>query len=252
MSRLALVCIMALALLALCLSSAIGQAENFLVGYWPFDEGIGKETRDASGKGHDGDLIDDPKWIDGKFAKALDFGGTGSYVSVPDDDELDLTDSLTIMSWFKINEPIAGQRRVMSKNNSIFIMFDFGGPDSLDFLIKPNNDFVESTTVFEIGTWYHFAATFDNGKMWMYINGELEGEKDGTPSIEPSDLDLWIGADDWQLPTTSFPGALDDVRFYSRPLSKAEIMKAMSGPMAVEMTEEKLPVTWSIVKTDRY
>lgn len=83
MSRVILVSVMIFALLLLFLSAAMGQAEQFLVGYWPFDEGAGKEAKDASGNGHDGELNGDAQWVQGKFDKALDFGAGGGYIAVP-------------------------------------------------------------------------------------------------------------------------------------------------------------------------
>jgi hypothetical protein len=249
MSRVNLVSVTLLVFLLSGFSVAMGQAEQFLVGYWPFDEGSGKEAKDASGNGHDGELIDGAQWVQGKFEKALDFGAGGAYVVVPDDAALDLADAVTVMSWFNLNEAIAGQRRMMSKNNSIFVIFDFGNPLSLDFLTKPNNDFAESTTTdWAIGEWYHFAGTYDGDALRIYINGELEGEKNGVPPIDTSDLELWIGADDWQPGITTFPGIIDDVRIYSKALTQGEIKEAMQGPVAVQMTQEKLPITWGVIK----
>ncbi len=248
MSRTAIEGIMVSFLLFSFLSLAMGQAEEALVGYWPFDEGNGEDTRDASGNGHDGQLINGPEWVDGKFDKALDFGGTGSYVLVPDDDALDLATAATYMCWFNLNEAIAGNRRLMSKNDSIFVIFDFGSPTSLDFLVKPNNDFVESTTTFEPGEWYHFAGTYDGDSLRLYINGELEGEMGGVPEIAVSSLDLWIGFDDWES-AIGFHGIIDDVRIYSVPLTQDEIVMAMAGPVAVEMTQDKLTITWGAIKS---
>jgi len=230
------------------LSTAIGQAEQNLVAYWPLDDGSGTKARDASGNGHDGTLEGDAEWILGKYGQALDFGAGDGYVVVPDDDELDLSQAVTYMGWFNLNEPIAGQRRLMSKNDSIFLLFDFGVADSLDLLVKPNNNFAESTTPFEVGEWYHFAGTYDGDSLGMYINGELEGEAGGVPEIATSDLELWIGADDWQPGITTFPGILDDIRIYSKALTPAQIAQAMSGPEAVQMTAEKLSVTWGLMK----
>ena len=230
------------------LSIAVGQAEQNLVAYWPLDDGE-DDVRDASGHGHDGVLQGDAQWVLGKYGQALDFGSGGGYVIVPDDDELDLSTAVTYMGWFNLNDPISGQRRLMSKNDSIFLLFDFGNAESLDFLVKPNNDFAESTTFFELGEWYHFAGTYDGSSLRMYINGEMEGEAGGVPSITTSDLELWIGADDYTLPTTTFPGILDDIRIYSRDLTQEEIGEAMSGPRAVQMTEEKLSTTWGLMKS---
>jgi len=36
------------------------------VGIWLFDEGNGKTVRDASGNGHDGDIVGAVEWADGK------------------------------------------------------------------------------------------------------------------------------------------------------------------------------------------
>jgi len=248
MTRTILISICVPVFLLSVLSPAMGQAEDALVGYWPFDEGVGEDAEDASGNGHDGVLEGNADWVAGKFDKALDFGAGDGYVVVPDDDALDLTEDLTYMGWFNLNEVIAGQRRLMSKNDSIFLLFDFGAADSLDLLVKPNNDFAESTTSFEVGEWYHFAGTYDGDSLRMYINGELEGEANGVPEIAASDLDIWIGADDYTPGVTTFPGILDDIRIYSKALSEEEIKKAMSGPVAVQMAQEKLPITWGLVK----
>jgi len=252
MSKLALIGIVLFTFLFSVATLAMGQTEQFLVGYWPFDEGAGKEAKDASGNGNDGELIDGPKWVQGKFGTALEFAGDGSYVNVPDDASLDLTDVATVMAWFKLTADLTATSRMMSKNNSIFVIFDFGINNSLDFLVKPNNDFVESTTVdWVIGEWYHFAGTFDKGTMKIYINGELEGEKKNAAGIAASDLELWIGADDWQPPASSFPGVIDEVRIYREALTEGEIKEAMVAPMAVPMMPDKLPVTWGLLKVAR-
>ncbi|MBD3185098.1 hypothetical protein GF312_22645 [Candidatus Poribacteria bacterium] len=241
--------ILTLSFLLVIIPMALGQAEEALVGYWPMDEGSGVDIKDASGNGHNGELMEEAQWVDGKFGKALDFGPGGGYIVVPDDDQLDLSEAVTIMGWFKLNEPIAGQRRLLSKNDSIFLLFDFGAADSLDFLVKPDNAFVESATVFEVGEWYHFAGTYDGDALRMYINGVMEGETPGVPPMAVSDLDLWIGADDWQAGITTFPGVLDEIRIYSVALDENEIKQAMNGPVAVEMSGDKIPAKWSIIKT---
>ena len=59
--------------------------------------------------------------------------------------------------------------------------------------------------------------------MNIYINGQLEGEKKNAAGIAPSDLDLWIGADDWKMPASCFPGVIDEVRIYNKALTKAKL-----------------------------
>jgi len=98
-----------------------------------------------------------------------------------------------------------------------------------------------------LGEWYHFAGTFDGKTLRVYINGELEGEKEIGQPIAPSDLELWIGADDYGRPTDFFPGVIDEVRIYNRALSADEIKEAMKGPTPVR-AKGKLPIIWASVK----
>ena len=101
---------------------AAGKTDPSLVGYWPFEEKTGKKADDASGNRNDGKLIDGPKWVEGKFGSALEFGGGSSYVEVADDPSLDLTNVATVMAWFKFTDDLINTSRLMSKNNSIFVI----------------------------------------------------------------------------------------------------------------------------------
>lgn len=231
--------------------TVLAASEDYLVGHWSFDEGSGTVVADASGSGNDGELVGDASWVAGKFGQALDFGAGGGYVLVPDDDALDLSDELTYMGWMNLNQAIEGQRRMMSKNNSVFFLFDFGDdPTSLDFLVKPGNDFTETTTVdWVLGQWYHFAGTYDGDALRIYIDGVMEGETTGVPPIAASDLDLWIGADDHNPPTTTFPGVLDDIRIYNKALNADEIAALMASPTAVEPGANQLTTTWALLRS---
>ena len=235
------------ALLIIAHLSIANVAEDGLVAYWPFDEGKGKEATDVTGNGHDGEFNDDPKWVEGKFGTALEFDGENDYVIVADDPAFAIEENITLMAWFSPNDVLTS-RRLMSKNNSIFVIFDFGDKNSIDFLVKPNNTFAQSTTTdWKVGEWYHFAGTFDGKTLKVYINGELEGEAANNVPIAPSDLELWIGGDDFGRPTDHFPGKIDEVRLYEKTLSEADIQKVMETPQDVE-AHGKLTTTWGKLK----
>jgi len=69
-----------------------------LVGAWLFDENQGNTAKDASGNGNPGTLDKTPKWVDGKFGKALEFNGTnGVEIAHPENFEF-LT--WTYVLWF--------------------------------------------------------------------------------------------------------------------------------------------------------
>ena len=239
-----------LSLCALLIIPSLGianVAEEGLVAYWPFDEGEGKEAMDITGNGHDGEFNDDPKWVEGKFGTALEFDGVDDHVIVADDPAFAIEENITLMTWFSPNEALTG-RRLMSKNNSIFVIFDFGNASSIDFLVKPDNTFAESTTTdWKVGEWDHFAGTFDGKTMKVYINGELEGDAANNVPIAPSNLELWIGGDDLGNATDHFPGKIDEVRLYEKTLSEADIQKVMETPQDVE-ARGKLTTTWGKLK----
>ena len=52
-------------------------------GVWLFDEESGKVAKDSSDNGYDGMFMGkgNPKWVEGKFGKALDFNSDGRVVS---------------------------------------------------------------------------------------------------------------------------------------------------------------------------
>ena len=235
------------ALLIIPTLSIANVAEDGLVAYWPFDEAKGKEAIDVTGSGHDGEFNGNPKWVEGKFGTGLEFDGVDDHVIVADDPAFAIEENITLMAWFSPNEALTS-RRLMVKNNSIFVIFDFGNADSIDFLVKPDNTFAESTTTdWKVGEWYHFAGTFDGKTLKVYINGKLEGEKPNNVLIAPSNLDLWIGGDDFGRPTDFFPGKIDEVRLYEKTLSEADIQKVMETPQDVE-ARGKLTTTWGELK----
>ena len=116
------------ALFTLTSLSVANVAEDGLVAYWPFDEGKGKEAMDVTGNGHDGEFNDDPKWVKGKFGTALEFDGEDDHVIVADDPAFAIEENITLMAWFSPNDVLTS-RRLMVKNNSIFVIFDFGNKD---------------------------------------------------------------------------------------------------------------------------
>ena len=94
-------CLLLLSLAIVNLSHA-GLDDKSLLVYFSFDEGKGKIAKDGSQHGHDGELIEGPKWVDGKFEKALEFNGNdGNYVIVPIEDALQTLKTLSVAFWVK-------------------------------------------------------------------------------------------------------------------------------------------------------
>ena len=79
--------------------STAAELEGLVV-YFAFEEGAGKAVADLSGNGQDGKLEGDTSWTDGKFGKAVDFGGKNGIVRVEHSDAFEFTDGITIALGF--------------------------------------------------------------------------------------------------------------------------------------------------------
>jgi len=90
-----------LAFVLLMMTVAKG-ADLDLFCWYKFDETSGTIASDSSGKGYDGILEGNTRWVVGKFKGALEFDGAGDHV-IDDDGELFLNglSALTIAMWIK-------------------------------------------------------------------------------------------------------------------------------------------------------
>ena len=99
----------------LAVSSYAALDPDTIVGIWKFDEGKGDTTKDVSGNGNDGTLINKPKWVDGKFGKALEFDGS-SFVDMGNDESLQFDGNVTIVFWVNPESVSAGRQNLVCKS----------------------------------------------------------------------------------------------------------------------------------------
>ncbi len=79
------------------------QSITGLVGYWPFEEGIGTTTLDYSGNNNTGTLTNTPTWVAGKFGNGIQFVSASSqYVSVGTTGFPTGANPLTLSTWVYI------------------------------------------------------------------------------------------------------------------------------------------------------
>jgi hypothetical protein len=77
--------------------------------------------------------------------------------------------------------------------------------------------------------WHHFGYVFDGTHSHLYIDGIMVGRSSIAPPDAPVtsfEIGRWIDGSEY------FEGSLDDLRIYTRALSKEELMQAMNTPVA--------------------
>jgi hypothetical protein len=225
------------------------------VAIWTFDEGEGNTVGDSSGNGNDGEITGTSLWVDGVFGKALyfDMGATGvDYITVPDNDVLDIEEAITMMAWVKPDE-LSGLRFILKKEAVYDLLFS--EDKGLCWIANPSEqwfDPAEGATPFGIGEWHHLAGTYDGSTAKVYFDGELDGEMKFSTTIDVTDRVLMMGANvQNNVPFRNVPpfvGALDEAAIFNEALGADEIKQFMTGGLLAVQPAGKLSSTWGAIK----
>ncbi len=238
-----------LAMVLTCFTaSSAFTAEEGLIGYWSFDEGKGDVVKDTSGNDNHGKLIRNPKWVDGKFGKALLFDGAQRQkVEIPHSDSFaTITDAVTIEAWVNpanfnqwVSLGVKGDITYgMFINPAAFVRIHYSGGNTLD---TPGN-------AIKANEWTHVVGTYDGKTVRIYLNGKMSAEKNAGDKIPANNATFVIGGTqesrDW------YTGMIDEVKLYNRGLTEAEIRKALEGPPKSVTPAGKLAVLWGKLKSN--
>jgi len=242
-----------------------------VAGLWLFDdEDEGDVAEDSSGNGNHGALMGKPKWVDGKFGKALEFFGS-DYVSVPHSDSLTMTDQVTVMFWVRTEKKMVDmwndRQAVVGKNYLEYEVGIYtggqlhtytndgtGGGYDEGIMASIAGKLPDKDADWERGKWYHIAWTLDEQHEVAYVNGIKIGEHNKAhpntlPGGNPLEIGRRVGG------SISLTGAVDEVIVLNVALGEEDIKLAAEqgleralGITAVSPAY-KLATAWGDVKT---
>jgi hypothetical protein len=193
-----------------------------LMGYWPFDEGMGDAVHDQAGD-HHGQLY---------VGSALEFDGVDDYVNIPALDLREFT-TMTIEAWIKPGDISTNQYYEIIRQDYFgsdpdwllafqehgqilsFGLFTGVFYQELDVPIRP--------TEYTDGQWHHIAATYDGQTQRLYRDGREIGSKSKTGRIIRFSANAVhsIGSCDGKV--NFFKGQIGHVRFWKVARTKEEI-----------------------------
>ena len=232
----------------------LGQAKvsevdlSSAVGIWLFDEGAGNATADLSEKGNHATLVKNPKWVAGKFGKALEFNGKDTCVQTGKK-LLDAREEFTIVAWIKPGKITANRVGLLGQNDSP--EFGFIDPKTVNLWTPANSASV--TYSHPPGEWHHIAAVATTKFARVYLDGKggTEARKDiknhGSSdfNVNIGGCGIWDGAGNW------FTGAMDEVAIFHAALKDDEVKAIMEdgfNRMLNVAARGKLAVKWGDVK----
>ncbi len=201
-----------------------------LVLYLPFEENTGTMTKDLSGWGNHGALINGPSWTNGKVGKCLSFDGSGKYVDCGKDSSLNIGNEFTMEGWVKPNSSsnLMGYFGKRNDSSDDFYVLQLGSNNNLECRFRNSNGNyfdVSPKPVITPNVWNHIVFLKNGNEIKAYLNGSYVGRADvyGLPA---NTNNYYIGKEGIH----PFSGLIDEVRFYNRALSESEIQDHYLNP----------------------
>jgi hypothetical protein len=203
-----------------------------LQGYWPFDA---DSAMDRSVNGNNLALSGGAGYTTGRATGALWVNGADGCASSAR--PVVRTDGdFTVMAWVTIFDASGFRTAVSQDGNKVSGFFlQYSGADSRWAFSITSADSADGNTTRalsdaapDLNTWVHLAGVHNAGKgqLQLYVNGKLQGTKAFTGRWNAG-KGFQVGRALWNGQATDFfPGAIDEVRIYSRVLSGTEIKSA--------------------------
>ena len=249
-----------------------------LVSYWTFDKQdiAGGTVKDVWGE-NDGKIVGDPKVVDGQVGEALEFDGADDYVNLTNlGDFGEKVGASTFEAWvktsfkkdwttlFKVLDQGCNMAWAIDVNRSAKAGFPLA-EDIVHYYVRQKSAAGCNAIAVEIefplsdGKWHHIVfGIVDPGKseVSIYMDGEpqeiIVGDAKKLDTFIPFVEPVYIGAaNNRGNVERHFPGIIDEVRIYDRPLTADEVTRNFESKIGLSVqAAEKLPIVWGKLKTE--
>lgn len=250
-----------------------------LISYWTFDKKniAGGTVKDVWGENH-GKMVGAPKIVGGHVGEALEFDGSDDYVNLTNlGDFGEHVATSTFEAWvktsfqkdwttlFKVLDQGCNMAWAIDVNRSAKAGFPFA-KDIVHYYVRQKSAAGCNAIAVEIefplsdGKWHHIVFAIEDAgesKVSIYMDGEPQAVIEGAvkkldtfiPFVEP----VYIGAaNNRGKVERHFPGIIDEVRIYDRPLTEGEVIRNFESTIGLAVhAAEKLSVVWGTLKAAR-
>ncbi|MCP4453408.1 MAG: hypothetical protein GY809_18270 [Planctomycetes bacterium] len=218
----------------------IAISDPNLVVHFTFENVENGIVPDASGHSNFGVEIGGPTYVGGIDGQAISLDGTTQCVDLGLNDAFNPTGSFTIAVWANAASWGNGWGHAMMGNRGEggigWQLRKFGGNPTVSFTTRGigDDDNPESTVDMPLNQWVQITAVYDNASdtKTLYFNGDVVGTSVTNPgSVNPTTHNTYVGAraSGGNTPEAFFDGLLDDVRFYDKALTGADVAALVLG-----------------------
>jgi hypothetical protein len=190
------------------------NVEGIVESFWSFEEGTGTETIDTI-TGQSATFHGTPTWTTGQVGGALEFDGIDDFITTP---PINLEDHFSFTFWLNptslkdFGDPLGrfqylsfttyadGKLRYVLGNGSSWGNILYTDPGTL-----------------QVGQWTHITGTYDGTSTHLYVNGIHVGSASNPGYSLNQTFDIGQKNDYF------FHGKIDEVHFFNRTLTEAEV-----------------------------
>src|SRR4030042_125123 len=145
-----------------------------LVGWWKFNETEGSEAKDSSGNNHNGTLVGNAKWAQGKIGGAIDLDGKGSFIRIADKSAFNIAGQITIACWANIRSVPSEYMAIVTKGDGSWRLSTAQQQRKFHCSVNNYNSIVlNGSTEVPANEWHPVAVAYDNKEMLIYIDAML-------------------------------------------------------------------------------
>ena len=250
-----------------------------LVSYWTFDQKdiAGGTVKDVWGE-NDGKIVGAPKIVGGHVGEALEFDGSDDYVNLTNLGNFgEQVATSTFEAWvktsfkkdwttlFKVLDQGCNMAWAIDVNRSAKAGFPFT-EDIVHYYVRQKSAAGCNAIAVEIefplsdGKWHHIVFAIEDAgesEVSIYMDGEpqdvIVGDAKKLDTFIPFVEPVYIGAANNRGNVERFfPGLIDEVRIYDRPLTDVEVRRNFESKIGLSVdASEKLPLVWGTLKTAR-